>query len=191
MENPTPEQVTQLLVDWNNGNQEALELLVPLVRDTLRRLARNMMKRERQGHTLQTSALINEAYIRLLGARVNWQNRAHFFGIAARLMRQILVDYARARNYEKRRGVNEHVPLDDAITLAQDQSPEHAIEILALDEALTRMSAFDPRQAQIVEMRFFGGMTIEETAQALNISHTTVEREWALARVWLRDQLSK
>src|SRR5688500_17291598 len=175
-------QVTQLLIDWSKGDKAALDKLIPYVHDELRRLARHYMRRERAGHTLQTSALINEAYLRLVDQSVAWQNRAHFFGIAARLMRQILVDHARAHQYSKRGGGAEKVSLDEAANLAQGR----AAEIVALDEALESLTAIDPQQGRIVELRFFGGLTIEETAEVLGISHATVERDWSVARAWLR-----
>lgn len=179
-------QVTQLLIDWSKGDKAALDKLIPYVYDELRRLARHYMRREHAGHTLQTSALINEAYLRLVDQSVAWQNRAHFFGIAARLMRQILVDHARAHQYAKRGGGAEKVSLDEAANLAQGR----AAEIVALDEALESLTALDPQQGRIVELRFFGGLTIEETAEVLGISHATVERDWSVARAWLRRQMS-
>ena len=179
-------QVTQLLIDWSKGDKAALDKLVPYVYDELRRLARHYMRRERAGHTLQTSALINEAYLRLVDQSVAWQNRAHFFGIAARLMRQILVDHARAHQYAKRGGGAQKVSLDEAANLAQGR----AAEIVALDEALESLTAIDPQQGRIVELRFFGGLTIEETSEVLGISHATVERDWSVARAWLRRQMT-
>jgi RNA polymerase sigma-70 factor, ECF subfamily len=187
MTEPASKEVTQLLVDWSKGDREALDRLVPYVYDELHRLARHYMRRERVGHTLQTSALINEAYLRLVDQTVAWKNRAHFFGIAARLMRQILVDHARAHKYAKRGGDAEQVSLDKAANLAQSR----AAELVALDEALNSLAAIDPQQARIVEMRFFGGLTIEETAEALGISHATVERDWSVARAWLTRELKK
>ncbi len=178
--------VTQLLIDWNKGDKAALDKLTPFVYDELHRLARHYMRRERAGHTLQTSALINEAYLRLVDQSIAWQNRAHFFGIAARLMRQILVDHARAHNYAKRGGGHaQKVSLDEAANLAQGR----AAELIALEDALQSLAAIDPQQVQIVELRFFGGLTIEEAAEVLGISHATVEREWSVARAWLRRQM--
>lgn len=175
-------------MDWSNGDRAALEQLVPIVQSELRRLARHYMGRERSGHTLQTSALINEAYIRLIDQRVAWQNRAHFFGIAARLMRQILVDHARARSYAKRGGpVQQKVSLSEAV----DLSDGRAAELIALDEALESLAALNPQHSRIVELRFFGGLTIEETAEVLGVSHATVERDWALSRAWLRREMSR
>lgn len=182
----TGNNITQLLVDWSNGDTAALDRLLPLVQDTLYRLAKNYLRRERPGHTLQTGALINEAFLRMIGKNVSWQNRSHFFGIAARLMRQILVDHARARKYDKRRASLSPDQLDTSTSSAHEQ----AVELLALNEALMRLTTVDERQAQIVELRFFGGLTIEETATTLGLSHATVEREWAMARAWLRCNLS-
>jgi RNA polymerase sigma-70 factor (ECF subfamily) len=183
---PSTNEVTQLLMDWTSGDKAALDKLTPLVYDELHRLARHYMRRERAGHTLQTSALINEAYLRLIDQNIAWQNRAHFFGIAARVMRQILVDHARAHQYAKRGGGAQKVSLDEAANLAQGR----AADLIALDEALKSLAAFDAQQARIVELRFFGGLTIEETAEALGISHATVERDWSMARAWLRRQMS-
>jgi RNA polymerase sigma factor (TIGR02999 family) len=188
MANLSSKGVTQLLLDWSNGNQEAIDRLMPLVYDELRRLARHYMKRERPGHTLQTSALINEAYLRLVEQQnVSWKSRAHFFGISARLMRQILVDHARAHNNAKRGGDQQKVPLDEVASLNQGRS----YEIVALDDALQTLASIDPQQGRIVELRFFGGLTIEETAEILGISHATVEREWSMARAWLRREMKR
>jgi RNA polymerase sigma-70 factor (ECF subfamily) len=179
-------EVTQLLVDWSNGNQAALEKLMPLVYEELHRLAHQYMNRERPGHTLQTSGLVNEAYLRLIDQReVQWQNRAHFFGIAAQLMRRILVDYARSRHYAKRGGDAQQVSFDEAVIV----SPERATEVVALDEALNRLAVIDERKSQIVEFRFFGGLSIEETAEVLKVSPGTVMRDWTLARAWLRKEM--
>jgi RNA polymerase sigma factor (TIGR02999 family) len=179
----SPQQVTQLLAAWSSGDRAALDELMPLVYEELRRLAHQYMNRERPGHTLQTSALINEAYVRLVNQKeIQWQDRAHFFGIAARLMRQVLVDYARKRNYAKRGGGAQQVALDEALIV----SKERAAEVVALDDALGSLAEIDPRQSQIVEMRFFGGLTIEETAEVLAVSPGTVMREWTLAKAWLR-----
>jgi RNA polymerase sigma factor (TIGR02999 family) len=180
-------EVTQLLIDWSKGDKAALDKLTPFVYDELHRLARHYMRRERAGHTLQTSALINEAYLRLADQNIPWQNRAHFFGIAARLMRQILVDHARAHKYAKRSGNAQKVSLDEAANLAQGR----ASELVALDEALESLARIDPQQARIVELRFFGGLTIEETAEVLGISHATVERDWTVSRAWLRREMIK
>jgi RNA polymerase sigma-70 factor, ECF subfamily len=178
-------QVTQLLLDWSEGDKAALDKLIPIVHDELRRLARNYMRRERAGHTLQTSALINEAYLRLADGDVAWKNRSHFFGIAARLMRQILVDHARALNNLKRGGDQLKVSLSEAAGIG-----ERAAELIALDEALENLAALDEQQSRIVELRYFSGLTIEETADLLSISTATVEREWRSARAWLRHQMT-
>jgi RNA polymerase sigma-70 factor (ECF subfamily) len=182
-----PTAVTQLLLDWSNGNETALEHLIPLVHHELQRLARHYLRRERRGHTLQTSALINEAFLTLIGQNISWQNRAHFFGIAAQLMRRVLVEHARDRNRIKRGGDWERVSLDAAAELGRDGEPD----LIALDDALSDLARMDPQQSRIVELRYFGGLTIEETAEVLGISHSTVEREWSLARAWLRRELSK
>lgn len=180
---PSPQQVTQLLVAWSAGNEAARDELMPLVYDELRRLAHQCMKRERPAHTLQTSALLNEAYLRLVDQKdIQWQDRAHFFGIAARLMRQVLVDYARTRRYAKRGGDAHRVSLDEAMIV----SKERAAAVVALDEALKGLAEIDPRQSQIVELRFFGGLSIEETAEVLAVSPGTVMRDWTLAKAWLR-----
>ena len=182
----TASQVTELLLKWGDGDQTARDQLIPAVYDELRRLARHYMRRERANHTLQTSALVNEAYLRLVDKNVPWQSRAHFFGIAARLMRQVLVDHARSRNYEKRGGNLQQVSLDGA-----DVARGQAADIIAVDDALQTLAALDARQSQIVELRFFGGLTIPETAEVLGISHATVEREWNVARAWLRRELTR
>jgi RNA polymerase sigma-70 factor (ECF subfamily) len=180
---PSPQQVTQLLVAWGSGDQAARDELMPLVYEELRRLAHKCMSRERPGHTLQTSALLNEAYLRLVDQKnIHWQDRAHFFGIAARLMRQVLVDYARKRHYAKRGGDPRRVPLDEAMIV----SKERAADVVALDDALKSLAEIDPRQSQIVELRFFGGLSIEETAEVLAVSPGTVMRDWTLAKAWLR-----
>jgi RNA polymerase sigma factor (TIGR02999 family) len=180
---PTPQQVTRLLVAWSGGDQAALEELTPLVYGELRRLAHHYIGRERPGHTLQTSALVNEAYLRLVGQKdIDWQSRAHFYGIAARLMRQVLVDYARRRGYAKRGGGALRVSLDEALAVSE----ERAAEVVALDEALEDLAKLDPRQGQIVELRFFGGLSIEETAEVLGVSPGTVMADWTVAKAWLR-----
>jgi RNA polymerase sigma factor (TIGR02999 family) len=176
-------QVTQLLTDWRQGNQAALEELVPLVHAELRRLARGYLRRERAGHTLQTSALINEAYMRLMSDTPDWQNRAHFYGVAANLMRRILVDHARAQQVAKRGGADQQrVSLADVAEMPDARDTE----LIALDDALATLAELDPQQSRVVELRYFGGLTIDETAEELGISHATVEREWAMARGWLR-----
>ena len=180
---PSPQQVTQLLVAWGSGDQAARDELMPLVYEELRRLAHQCIRRERPGHTLQTSALLNEAYLRLIDQKnINWQDRAHFFGIAARLMRQVLVDYARKRRYAKRGGDVRRVPLDEAMIVSE----ERAADVVALDDALKLLAEIDPRQSQIVELRFFGGLSIDETAEVLAVSPGTVMRDWTLAKAWLR-----
>ena len=177
------QQVTQLLVAWGGGDQAARDELMPLVYEELRRLAHQFIRRERPGHTLQTSALLNEAYLRLVDQKnIHWQDRAHFFGIAARLMRQVLVDYARKRGYAKRGGDAHRVALDEALIVSE----ERAADVVALDDALKSLAEIDPRQSQIVELRFFGGLSIEETAEVLAVSPGTVMRDWTLAKAWLR-----
>jgi RNA polymerase sigma-70 factor, ECF subfamily len=178
----TTMQVTQLLTDWRDGNQQALEDLIPLVQAELKRLARAYLRREREGHTLQTSALVNEAFLRLVDQQISWQNRAHFFGIAAQLMRRVLVDHARAQQGLKRGGDQQRVSLADAAEMPDAR----AADLVALDDALSTLATLDPRQSQVVELRYFGGLTIDETAEVLGISTATVEREWTLARAFLR-----
>src|SRR6267143_3560078 len=183
---PAPENVTKLLVAWGNGDETALDKLLPLVYEELHRLAHQYMNRERPGHTLQTSGLVNEAYLRLVDQReVHWQNRAHFFGIAAQMMRRILVDYARSRHYAKRGGSVQQVSLNEAVIVSEERSAE----VVALDDALKGLAEFDPRKSQIVELRFFGGLSIDETAEVLNVSPGTVMRDWTLAKAWLRKQM--
>ncbi|TAM82095.1 MAG: sigma-70 family RNA polymerase sigma factor [Acidobacteria bacterium] len=185
-EAPTNE-VTLLLRAWGDGDAEALERLAPLVYQELHRIARGYMGRERPDHTLQTTALINEAYVRLVDVRrVNWQDRAHFFAVCARAMRRILVDHARSRGYQKRGGGNLRVQFEEASGIAWSPDPD----LLQLDEALNRLSALDPRKGSVIEMRFFGGLSVEETAEALKISPETVMRDWKLARAWLYRELS-
>lgn len=177
---------TQLLRAWNDGDEAALNELVPLVEQELHRLARAYMGRERQGHTLQATALVNEAFVRLVGEKARgFENRAHFVAIAALSMRQILVQRARARRAAKRGGAPERVTLDEAMLPSSDR----AVDVLALDDALTRLAALDPAGAQIVELRYFGGLTIEETAEAMRVSPATIKREWAMARAWLKQDL--
>ena len=185
---PSPGDVTQLLVDWSNGEQAALEKLMPLVYDELHRMAKRHIGRERPGHTLQSTALVNEAYLRLVDQRsVRWQNRAHFFAIAARLMRRILVDHARAHHYLKRSGTTIKVSLGKAI----DVSRERAAELVSLDDALTALAELDPRKCRVVELRFFGGMSVEETAEVLGVAPVTVMRDWSTAKAWLHRMMSK
>lgn len=187
---PAPQDVTRLLVDWSNGDQAALDKLLPLVNAELRRLARRYMRRESPGHTLQTSALVNEAYLRLIDQKsVQWQNRAHFFGIAAQLMRRILIDHARKAHYAKRGGGALKVSLDEAAPINK-VTEARAAELLAVDEALEKLTAMDARKGRIVELRFFGGLTEEETAEALAVSLPTVQREWRAAKAWLHRMLT-
>ena len=184
---PLPHQVTALLKDWSNGDPTARDELMPLVYEELRRLAHQYMSRERSGNTLQTSALVNEAYLRLVDQRdVHWQNRAHFFGIAAQMMRRILVDHARKRHNQKRGGNALRITLDKAVIVPQDR----AADVVALDEALTTLAIIDQRKSQMVELRFFGGLSIEETAEVLKVSPATVMRDWTLAKAWLRREMS-
>jgi RNA polymerase sigma-70 factor (ECF subfamily) len=181
-----PSPVTALLRAWSGGDESALEELIPLVETELRRLARIYMARERLGHTLQTTALVNEAFVRLVDARkLQWQDRAHFLGIAARLMRRVLVDHARVRGMKKRGAGAHAVSFDEglAVSLAPD------VDVLALDRALQALAAVDARKCQVIEMRFFGGMTVEETAAALRVSPDTVKRDWRLAKLWLLREL--
>jgi RNA polymerase sigma factor (TIGR02999 family) len=183
---PSPNEVTQLLVEWSNGNQAALEKLMPLVYEELHRLAHRYMGHERPGHTLQTSGLVNEAYLRLIDqSQVHWQNRGHFYGIAAQMMRRILVDYARSRHYAKRGGNNHQVSLNEALIASEERSAE----VVALDDALKSLAAIDERKSQIVELRFFAGLSIEETAEVLAVSPGTVMRDWTLAKAWLRREM--
>ncbi len=182
-----PENVTVLLRKWSEGDESALDHLTPLVYDELHRLAHHHMRREAPGHILQTSALINEAYLRLVDQpEIRWENRSHFFGVAARLMRRILVDDARKRNSAKRGGSLMQVPLDEVENLVQHQ----AANVVAVDEALQRLEAIDARQSQIVELRFFGGLSIDETASLLKVSPGTVMRDWTFARAWLKNEMS-
>lgn len=182
-ETPAPEAVTRLLVEWQNGDQQALDQLLPLVYGELRAIARRYLSRESRGHTLQSTALVHEAYLKLVGQRsVRWQNRAHFYGIAAQMMRRILVDHARRQHRAKRGGPATTLSLDDTMAVAE---PEAEVDLLALDEALTSLAAIDPRGARIVELRFFSGLTIEETAEVLVVSAGTVKRDWSTARAWL------
>ena len=185
MTRPPSQDVTQLLLAWGEGDESAGDELIMRVYDQLRRIARHHLRGERAGHTLQTTALINEAYMKLVEQPVSWQNRAHFFGIAARLMRQILVDHARARQRLKRGGDWQRISLT-----AGDTAREQAADLLALDKALEILAEADPQKSRIVELRFFGGLTIDETAQVLGVSTPTVERGWRAARAWLQTELS-
>jgi RNA polymerase sigma factor (TIGR02999 family) len=178
--------VTQLLVAWTDGDDGALERLTRLVESELRRLARVYMRHERRDHTLQPTALVNEAFVRLTGARnVPWQNRAHFFGISARLMRRVLVDHARSHGYRKRGGDAQRVTLTDALLVSHDQG----VDIVALDRALTALAQVDQRKSRMVELRFFGGLSVAETAEVLHVSSDTVKRDWRLAKLWLLREL--
>ena len=182
-----PSEVTQLLINWSRGDRAALDELIPLVEAELRRLARHYMARESPDHTLQTSGLINEAYIKLIDQQnVPWQNRAHFFAVAAKVMRHILVDHARKHGYAKRGGGARRIPLDDAVA----RIDQKATELVALNDALNTLAVLDPRKSQIIELRFFGGLSIEETAEVMKISSPTVQREWRSAKAWLRRELS-
>jgi len=182
-----PQDVTQLLIKWSDGDPAALDNLIPLVYGDLRRLAHHYLRSERAGHTLQTTALAHEAYFRLASQKkVDWQNRGHFFAVCAKIMRRILVDYARGRGSAKREGEAKKTSLADADALSQQRPPD----IVAVDEALKELESIDPRKSEVVELRFFGGLTIEETAQILKVSHATVEREWNTARAWLYRAIS-
>jgi RNA polymerase sigma factor (TIGR02999 family) len=182
-----PEEITQLLINWSHGEKEALDQLVPLVYPELRRLARRHMGRESPEHTLQTSALINEAYLKLVNQQnIPWQNRAHFFAVAAQVMRQILIDHARRHRYAKRGDGAPHVPLDEA-AIVRD---ERAAQFIALDEALNALTALDPRRSRIIELRFFGGLSADEIAEVMQISPSTVQREWRVAKAWLHHTMT-
>jgi RNA polymerase sigma factor (TIGR02999 family) len=188
MAGPPSQGVTALLLAWSQGEQTALENLVPLVYAELRRVARRHMYRERPGHTLQTTALVNEAYLRLIDARqVHWQNRAHFFAVSAQLMRRILVDFARSKHYLKRGGGAQKVAFDEALVA----SPEQGQDLVALDYALTALALTDARKSRVVELRFFGGLSVEETAEVLKVSPDTVMRDWKLAKAWLAREMGK
>ena len=182
----SPENMTQLLVKWSDGDRAAFDELVPVVHAELRRLARRSLARQSPGHTLQTSALVNEAYLKLIDQKgIAWQNRAHFFAVAARAMRFILVDYARRQRYAKRGGGAFKVSLSEAGPLGE----QRADELIALDDALTTLAARDERKARVVELRFFSGLSVEETAEVLGVAPITVMREWRTARIWLKDAL--
>ena len=185
---PSPKDVSRLLEEWSNGNQTALDELVPLVYEELHRMAKRHLGRERPDHTLQTTALVNEVYLRLIDQKnVRWQNRAHFFAIAARLMRRILIDHARAHHYAKRGGAAIKVTLGKAI----DVSKQRTAELVSLDDAMTALATVDPRKSQVVELRFFGGMSVEETAEVLGVSPVTVMRDWSTAKAWLHREMAK
>jgi RNA polymerase sigma factor (TIGR02999 family) len=188
MTTPSSQEVTRLLLAWRDGDQEALEQLTPLVYGELRRMAHRFMRRERPDHTLQSSALVNEAYIRLIDCnQVDWQNRAHFFGIAAQMMRQILIDHARRHTRARRGGGLREVSFEETAVV----SVERAAELIALDDALTALAAFDLSKSRIVELRFFGGLTNEEVGEVMGMSLRTIEREWRKAKAWLRRAISK
>ena len=185
---PSPHEITRLLIDWSNGSQDALEHLSPLVYEELCRLAHRYMSRERLGHTLQTTAVVHEAYLRLIDQKhVQWQNRAHFFAIAAQMMRRILITHAQSHAYAKRGGGALKVPLDEAAIL----SPTRAGELIALDEALQSLAVIDVRRSQVVELRFFGGLSNEEIAEVLKVSPNTVTRDWNVAKAWLYREMNK
>lgn len=188
MSGHAPQEVTALLRAWSGGDREALNRLIPLVWSELHRLAHRHLKREPFGHTLQTTALVNEVYLRLVDAsQVQWQDRAHFFAISANLMRRILVDFTRARRSEKRGGHVVKVVVDEAHV----RTPPPAVDVVALDEALDALAAFDPRAARIVELRFFGGLNVEETGEVLSVSPRTIKREWAAAKAWLLGKMTR
>jgi RNA polymerase sigma factor (TIGR02999 family) len=181
------EEVTRMLIDWSGGDRQAPEKLMPLVYEELRQLARQYLQRERPDHTLQATGLVHEAYLRLVDqSTTTWQNRAHFFGVAAQVMRRILVDYARSHRAEKRGGGWDKLAFDEALA----PSAERSIDLVALDDALKDLLALDPRQSQIVELRFFGGLTNEEVGEVLDVSPRTVKREWRMAKAWLRREIT-
>lgn len=187
-ESSTPPEVTQLLIAWSNGEAGALEQLTPLVYAELRRLAHRYMHRERAGHTLQTTALVHEAYIRMIDQNhANWQNRAQFFGVAANMMRRILVDHARGHQADKRGGGIAKLSLDEAIEIADQKE----VDLIALDDALNNLAELDEQQSRVVELRFFAGLTVEETAEVMKLSPATIKREWSMAKAWLHRELSK
>ncbi|HZP22312.1 MAG TPA: sigma-70 family RNA polymerase sigma factor [Terriglobales bacterium] len=184
---PDRQDVTRLLRQWRGGDREALDLLMPIVYDELRRLAKRCLYAERPGHTLRATALVHEAYLRLMDADIGWQDRAHFYAVAARVLRRVLVEYARSHTRQKRGGGEELVPLDEAVLVG----PQAASIVLDLDEALQKLAAFDARKSEIIQLLFFGGMTYEETAAALDISPATVHRELKLAKAWLHQELAE
>jgi RNA polymerase sigma factor (TIGR02999 family) len=184
---PSPHDVTQMLRAWSDGDQEVLDRLVPLVYDELRRQAARYLRHERPGQTLQTTDLIHEAYLRLVNQKdVQWQNRAHFYGIAAQLMRRILVDHARKRRAAKRGGPAVTMALEEGMAVSREQD----VDVIALDKALDRLAVLDPQQGRVVELRYFSGLSIEETAEVLGVSPRTVKRDWQVAKAWLRHELS-
>lgn len=183
----SPDEITALLLAWSHGESSALDQLIPLVHDELHRIAKRYMRRERPGQTMQTTALVDEAYLRLIdSSRVHWQNRAHFFAIAAQLMRRILVDFARRRHNLKGGGAATKVSFDEALVVSR----EAGAEMIAVDDALNTLASLDARQSQVVELRFFGGLSINETAEVLKVSEGTVRRDWSLAKAWLYRELS-
>ena len=185
-----PGAATELLRAWSDGDERALEQLVPLVEAELRRLARGYMGRERRGHTLQVTALVNEAFLRLTDARrLRWRDRAHFLGISARLMRRVLVDHARARGYQKRGGAAQQVTLDEALVVSPGPALDR-VDLVALDCALEALAAVDARKSRVIELRFFGGLSVEETADVLHVSTDTIKRDWRLAKLWLLRELN-
>lgn len=187
MSQPPPREVTRLLDDWSGGDRGALDALMPLIHEELHGLARRYLSREHPGHTLQPTALINEAYLRLVGERaMSWQSRAHFIGVTAQLMRFILVDHARSRQAQKRGAGAVRVTFDESLPVSDERGPE----VVALDDAMTRLAAVDPRKGRIAELRYFGGLSVEETAEALEVSVATVMRDWRLARAWLQRELA-
>jgi RNA polymerase sigma-70 factor, ECF subfamily len=188
MDTPAIHEVTQLLKAWSVGDEGALEKLTPMVYRQLHQIARRYMAGERSGHTLQTTALVNEAYLRLVDCgKVNWQDRAHFFAVSAQLMRRILIDFARSRDYLKRGGAVAHISLEEAPSVCNELDPN----LVALDDALKALSVVDERKSKVVELKFFGGLSVEETAEVLRVSSDTVIRDWRLAKIWLLRELSR
>ena len=188
MSQQVSENITQLLIDLSNGDRNAVDLLLPVIYDELRKLAASYLRRERPDHTLQPTALVHEAYIRLVDqTRVNWQNRAHFFGVAAQLMRRLLVDHARRHNAEKRGQNFQKISLDENI----DKAGERSTMLLALDDALQALAQFDEQKARVVELRYFGGLSIEETADVMGVTPTTIKRHWRFAKAWLHGAMEK
>lgn len=188
MSQKVSDSVTELLIELSNGDRKAVDLLLPVIYDELRKLAANYLRRERPDHTLQPTALVHEAYLRLVDqTRVNWQNRAHFFGVAAHIMRRLLVDHARKHNAEKRGQDFEKISLDENI----DRATERSTELIALDDALQALAAFDEQKARVVELRYFGGLSIEETAGVMGVAPTTINRHWRFAKAWLHGEMQR
>ncbi|MEP6569086.1 MAG: sigma-70 family RNA polymerase sigma factor [Acidobacteriota bacterium] len=186
------DDLTGLLIAWGQGDKAALDRLTPLVYDEIRRIAHRYVQRERDGQTLQTTALVHEAYLRLAGSQdISWQNRAHFYAVTAQVMRRILIDHARRRQYVKHGGAAQRVPFEEAISEAAQMSQPRAAELLALDEALIELSKLDPRKSRVVELRYFGGLSVEETAAVLEVSPITVRRDWRAAKAWLYQAVNK